>query len=315
MSARELVVLISICMVWGFHFVVVKLGVAQIPPIFYAAIRMSLVAILMAPFLRIRHGMGRLFAGGLCLGFLNYAFLFAGVSLGTASAAAIAVELNVPFATILSVVVLKEKVGVPRILGIALAFVGVAVIAFGDGPGEARLGGGVGLVALGAVCEATGAILVKTLEEFRPPELLAWFAVIGAVCLWCLTGLVEEGQRAAFAASDKALIGGAILYSALMASIFAHTAYYWLLKRLPVSVVAPSALLTTFLAVAFSSLFLKEPVGWRIVLGGALTLFGVGIVLLRSARKADATPAVAGGAAPPGPALPLGETESGDRKT
>ena len=49
-------ILIGMCAVWGFHFVVIKLAVAQAPPIFYAAIRMTLVAALMSPFLRWRRG-------------------------------------------------------------------------------------------------------------------------------------------------------------------------------------------------------------------------------------------------------------------
>ena len=100
-----------------------------------------------------------------------------------------------------------------------------------------------------------------------------------------MTFIFETGQREAFAASDKTMIVGAIIYSAVGASIFGHTAYYWLLKRLPVSVVAPSMLLTTVLAVFFSVLLLGDPFGPRMIVGGLMTLAGVGVVLLRNAKK------------------------------
>src|SRR3990172_6157066 len=87
LSARELMVLIAMCAVWGLHFVVVKLAVGAAPPMFYAAARMTLVALIMAPFLGWHKGQMRtVLLGGLCLGALNYAFLFNGLRHATASA-------------------------------------------------------------------------------------------------------------------------------------------------------------------------------------------------------------------------------------
>ena len=51
MSARELGLLFSVCLIWGFHFVVMKLAVGAVPPMFYAAIRMAVVALILSPFL------------------------------------------------------------------------------------------------------------------------------------------------------------------------------------------------------------------------------------------------------------------------
>lgn len=285
MSARELAVMISLCIAWGFHYVVIKVAVGEIPPIFYAAMRMTIVAILLAPFLRWRMGkMRTIFGAALCFGAVNYALLFSGFIYATASAAAIANELYVPFATILSVLILKEEIGWRRITGIALAFAGVAIIALDKegAPADARIGIGVGLVAAATLVEAMGAVLVKKATGFKPWELLAWFGFIGAPILWIISFIMERDQFAAFAASDKKLIVSAILYSSIVSSVFGHTAYYWLLQRRPVSQVASSTLLTTFLAVLFSILILGEPLTTVILVGGAMTLVGVGIVVLRA---------------------------------
>lgn len=291
MSAREITVLLAMCLVWGFHFIVIKIAVAELQPMFYAAIRMTLVAAIMAPFLRWRPGqMWTIFFAGLCLGAFNYAFMFSGVKYATASAAAIAMELHVPFATILSVIFLKDRIGIKRIIGITFAFFGVAIIALGKTDGGAQATNiplGVGLIACGAFVEAIGAVLVKKSVGFKPHELLAWFALIGAGGLWALTLTLDSGHGAAFAASDKTMIVGAILYSAIGGSIFGHTAYYWLLQRLPVSVVSPSVLLTTLIAVVFGVVLLGDPFGPRMIAGGLMVLAGVGFVLLRNSRKQD----------------------------
>ena len=217
------------------------------------------------------------------MGAVNYALMLSGLKYTTASAAAIALELHVPFATLLAMIFLGDRPGWRRFLGIALAFAGVAVIALGGdgGDGGPRLGLGVGLVAAGAFSEALGAVLIKRTSAFKPHELLAWFAVVGVICLSAMSFIFETGQYAA----DRTLIVGAIIYSALAASLLGHTTYYWLLQRLPISVVAPSVLFTTVMAVFFGVILLGEPVGLNMAVGGLMTLVGVGVVLLRNVKK------------------------------
>lgn len=296
MSSREFLVFGLMCVVWGFHYVVLKTGVSEIPPMLYAALRMSVVAIVLAPFLRWRAGMmGRVLVAGVCLGALNYAFLFNGVKHAPASAAAIAIELYVPFATILSVLFLGEKVGWRRIAGISFAFAGVAVVALSRDAGSqgAKIGIGVALVAGCALVESIGAILVKQAKGFRPHELLAWFAVIGAGFLWGAS-LVADGSPAPhLQAARPGVVAAAVFYSAIGASVFGHTAYYWLLQRLPVSQVAVSTLLTTLIGVACSVLFLGERLTTQFLIGGAMVLAGVGFVLLRAAKKKTEIPGTA----------------------
>jgi O-acetylserine/cysteine efflux transporter len=287
-SLRELSLLMLICLVWGFHFVVLKYAVGALPPMFYAAIRMALVALILSPFLAWRKGeMGFVLFGGLCLGAVNYAFMFTGLKYATASAAAVAIELNVPFATILAMMFLGDRPGWRRLLGITLAFAGVAVIALGgDGGGDGmQIGLGIGLVAAGAFSEAAGAVMVKRTIAFKAHELLAWFALIGTLALSAMSFVFEDGQVSAWASADRTLIMGAILYSALAASLLGHTVYYWLLQRLPISVVAPSVLFTTVIAVFFGVILLGDPFGPRMIIGGLMTLAGVGVVLLRNVKK------------------------------
>lgn len=288
MNNRELLVLLTMCTIWAFHFIVIKIAVLEIPPLFYAAIRMTVVAVLLAPFLRWRKGqMIRVMTAGACLGGLNYAFMFTGLSRASASTVALAVELYVPFATILSVLFLGERVGLIRVLSISLAFAGVAIIAISGRAHEAEpsLNIGVILVIFAALFEAIGAVIIKKTDHFKPIELLAWFAVVGAITLWAATAALETNQLSILATADKGLIIGAILYSAIGGSIIAHTSFYWLLQRLPLSLVAPSGLLTTMLAVLFAVIFLNETLTPSIVLGGMMVLSGVGVVMLRSNKS------------------------------
>ena len=83
MTYREFMVLLLVCLIGGLHVIVMKLTVGYTAdPLFYAALRMTLVAIIMLPWLK-WHGklMKPILGAGLGYGALNYAFMFPALSI------------------------------------------------------------------------------------------------------------------------------------------------------------------------------------------------------------------------------------------
>ncbi|MGB6319672.1 MAG: DMT family transporter, partial [Litorimonas sp.] len=145
MSVRESLVLLMICTIWGLHFSVMRTAIGElgVPPLFYAAVRMTLVAAIMLPWLRWHPGQMRaVLIGGLGFGALNYAFMFPAMGMTTASAAAVAIELYMPFSVLLGVLILGERIRGWSWAGIVLAFAGVAVIGVSGHGGEAAMAAG-----------------------------------------------------------------------------------------------------------------------------------------------------------------------------
>ncbi len=286
MSIKEFAVLFMVCLIWGLHFIVMKMTVGgTAEPLFYAAIRMSIVAILLLPKLKWHKGlMLPILGAGLGYGALNYAFMFPALGMTTASAAAITIELFVPFSIILSMIVFKEKIGIYKATGITLAFIGVMILA-SAGPDETA--GplfllGILLMVGAAMSEAVGAVLVKLVKGVGPVQLLAWFSIVGSAVLWPLSFVLEDNQLAAFSPEHRINFGLALLYSALLVSIVAHSSYYWLLQRLPIYVVSTTGLMTTVIAVTASVLILNEALTPQLLIGGLTTLFGIGLILMRN---------------------------------
>ena len=289
MSLREFLVLLMVCTIWGLHFTVMRtvIGEAGVDPLFYAALRMSLVALLMAPFLRWHPGQMRyVLLAALGFGALNYAFMFPALGMTTASAAAVTIELYMPFSVLLGVLILGERIRAWSVLGIVLAFAGVVIIGLSE-PGEAAgplFVLGLVLMALAAASEAGGAIGVKRLT-IRPLQILPWAGLVGAVVLWPLALLLESDPMANFEVDRRSALLGGLFYSAVLATIVSHGAYYWLLSRLPIQVVAPVGLLNTVIGVAGGVLILREPLTPGLLAGITVTLSGVAIILWRSSRK------------------------------
>ncbi len=296
MTAFRTLVLVLICVVWGLHFSVIKVTVSEIPPIFYVAVRMALVALLLVPFLKWHPGqMRRILIAGTCYGGLNYVFMFTGVKYTSASLGAILIETYVPLATIMSVVFLGEKIRWRRTLGLVLALSGVVVVitAGQDATGSANLPLGATLILCGALCEATGAITVKRIEGVSPLQMLAWFGIVGMSITTILTLLLEQDQLAILSSDARWAVVAALLYSVIVVSLMGHASYYWLLQRVEVSQVAGGTVMTTLFAVTFGVLLLGEPLNWQLIVGGLITLAGVAIIVIRSGGKqAQATATV-----------------------
>jgi O-acetylserine/cysteine efflux transporter len=284
---RDLAFLVLINLIWGFNLIASKVGVGHFPPIFFTALRFSILGLVLLPFLRWHAGgMQRLLVAAALSGGIQYAVLFMGIrATANVGPVAIAGQLGVPFTTLLSILFLGEVVRWRRGLGIALAFAGVLVIAFDPAILAARTG--LALVVASALIGSFGVVAVKGLGTgLKPLELQAWFALSGLPVLWLLTAWLEDGQVEALASAHY-LDWGAVLFTALVSSLVAHTGYYWLVRRYPVTSVSPLTTLSPVFGVTFGVLIFHDPLSARVLIGGVLTLVGVTIISLRERRLAD----------------------------
>ncbi len=284
MKPREGLLLLLVCLAWGLHMVIIKWVTGYVSPLTYVAFRMPILALCLLPMLRWYPGqMLQVMIAAACFGGINYAFMFTGISLTNASIGSIVAESYVIFATIMSVVFLGEKVGWKRGSGIATALVGVLIIATGDGDatGSDNLPVGALLIMCGTMAEAVGALFVKKIKGVKPLGLLAWMATVGSVVSLIPAVLFADDHFAWISDGSFGPVSLGLLYSVGVASLFGHTTYYFILQRVPLSIVAPSGLLITLFAVLFGVLLLGEHLTVRIVLGALLVMAGVAVVLIR----------------------------------
>ena len=135
---------------------------------------------------------------------------------------------------------------------------------------------------------AVGLVAVKRVRDLEPLELQAWLAWANLPFLLPLTFLLESGQLESLRQADL-IDWSALFYSAVLASLFAHTAYFGLIRRYPVSSVAPVTVLSPLFSVLFSVLLLGDLLDWRMVAGGLMTLSGVAVIVTREGRPAATT--------------------------
>jgi O-acetylserine/cysteine efflux transporter len=269
------------CLIWGGNFVMSKwmLSDLALPPFFFACVRFALVALLMFPFLfPLPKKFGLLCLAVLCVGAGHLALLYIGLKTAPASSGSIVAQMLIPFATILSVVFLKEKIGWKRSLGICGALIGVIVLLYD--PSSLSFDVGLVYVMLAFLLMAIGSVLIKGVGAVGPLQYLAWMGVL-AVPVLALASLLFETNQIELAKAANWKLGVGVVYTALGASIFAHGQYFRLLKRYDVSLIVPLTLMTPFWAVMLGALIRGEPLGPRFLTGAALILVSVYVIARR----------------------------------
>lgn len=282
MSARDIAGLLLVALVWGVNFAVVKAGLAELPPVFFVALRFAAVALVLVPFVRLpRQKLGRLVLLSITLGGLHFSLMFVGLRDLDVATAAIAIQLQVPFAAILAAVFLDDRLGWRRLAGMAIAFAGVALIA-----GEPRIGGNLlplALVVSAALVWAVANIQIKALGDIDVFALSAWVAVLAAPQLFVASLLLEDGQWTALAAAGWTA-WGSIAYQVVLVTILGYGIWYWNMQRHAVNQVMPFTLLVPLFGVLSGIVFFDERLTGPMIAGGLATIAGVAVVVIRRPR-------------------------------
>lgn len=281
MKLADLLQALAVVIIWGFNFVVIKVAVTEIPPLALTAIRFAWVALLIAPFFRpSRTQIGSIAALALVLGFGHFGMLFIGLRGADAATTALMIQLGIPFSVLLSTLLFADSLGRVRLLGMAMAFSGAALLA-----GEPEGGTPLALVALliSAFCWALANVLIKRRSDIHPLTIIGWMSLLATPLLVGTSALFESGQLAAVqTASGQAW--AALGYIVIGSSIIAYYLWYRLIARLSINQVVPFSLLAPLLGVAAGILLLDEPFTPYKAIGGALTLGGVTLIEIRQAR-------------------------------
>lgn len=283
MSLRHFLLFALICLVWSSNNVLSKVLVSHwhVPPLFYTALRFVIVLVCTLPWLRpVPKPLWRIAVLGLLMGGGSFALMFLALNWVSASEAAIVVQTSVPMTTLLSIVMLGERIRWRRTLGIMLAFGGVLIVMYQPG---FTISAGMLLLLASAFCGSLGAIMMKQMDEISPLQFQAWVALMGAAVIMPFSLVFEPNAvESTMAAGWPAL--AAVLYSALVTSIFAHTAYYFLIAKYEANLVAALTLMTPLMTIGLGSWLIDDPIDAKMIVGTVIALSGVLIIALRTGR-------------------------------
>ena len=288
MKLRDLGWMLLIQLIWGVNFVVVKLGLDHMPPLFFVALRFTFAAIILVSFSGLpRAHLKRVIPLSFTLGVMHFTLIYTGMHYLDAATTAIAVQLQVPFAAILAAIFFKETLHWRRITGMVIAFAGIVTIA-GQPQFLAHPWPLISVIAAALVWSIAN-MQVKALgDEIDAVQLNGWIAILAAPQLLIASWLIEGPQWHTMPAAGWEG-WGALLFQGVVIAIFTYWIWYNMMRRYPVNQVMPFTLLLPMIGVAAGALMRGEEITWRMIVGGLATVAGVGIIVLR--RPAVVAPA------------------------
>jgi len=279
MKPVDVLMAISVAVIWGMGFIVAKAGMAHFSPILLMALRFTLTAFCMVWFFRPPGGIFKqLFWISLISAALQYSLTFNGVRGIDASTAALLVQLEVPFGLILAWLVFGERISLKQGLGIAIAFAGAILII-----GEPKLAGDLVyafMVIGGAFTWAVGQIMIKKLGNIGGFRLITGVALFATPQLFVASFLFEQNQLQQIQTASPAA-WAAVAYLGLIMTALAYALWYRLLGYYTVNQVMPFLLLLPVTSVIGGIFFLGESLTTKIALGGCLAIIGVAMITIQ----------------------------------
>jgi O-acetylserine/cysteine efflux transporter len=288
LAAIAMALVVPIC--WGGNFTASKLAMEHFPPFLTVLLRFSAVAALLAPlvlpayFKGARVSIRDMFVISICYITLHFTLIFVAMNNGLSIASTvIGVQLGAPFSCVLAAVFHNDRLGAWRSFGMAVAFVGVIVIA--GAPDVSAHWGSFLLVVLGAFAWAAANIYMKRIGNVGVAPFLFWPALLSLPQIGLLSLLFEHDQLALIETAPVTAWGG-ILYSTVFSTFVGYGLWYHLIKRYPLSQVTPFSLLVPVVGIGTAMVVYDERLTSLLLIGGALTIVGVGVITLRRPRWA-----------------------------
>ncbi|QIK75952.1 EamA family transporter [Nocardioides piscis] len=293
MNVRDSALAALVAAIWGFNFVVIDWGMADVPPLLFVAIRFTAVMVPAIYFIARPRAPWRTIVGVGCFMSLGqFGFLYLSMAAGMPPGlAALVLQAQVVFTIVIAAGVLREVPTAAQVAGVVLGVVGLVVVGTGRGGHVPAVA--LGLCLLGALSWGIGNVVARAARVSGGLSLTVWSALVVPVPMVVLSLLVDGPTVVASALAGfswQAAVSTA--YTAGLASLVGYGIFNGLLARWPSSAVVPWILLAPVVAMASAWALLDQRPNAAEAGGGVLLLVGV-LIALRPAGGIRRRPAPA----------------------
>ncbi len=284
LSLKDYLLVLTILVIWAGNVIAIKMAVTEVPPLTAATLRFLAAGLLFLPFLKIpdRQTLWTVFQISILMNALHIGTLFIALRMLDASSTSILLQTQVVFATILGAIFFKETIRWRTWTGIALAAIGLITML--GAPDLAEHPHAVLIMLFSTIVLAFSYVKMKHLKTVHAATY---------VCLLCLCAVpftlagslvLEPGSWAGLPSINWHIFAPVLIYQAVIVSL---THIYWqrLMHRGDVGKITAFTLIIPFFTIILSVLLLGESIEKPVIVGGLITMIGVGIITLRRIQK------------------------------
>lgn len=279
LSGLEIAAIAAVCIIWGVNNAAAKAATEVLPPLFVGALRFAFAAACLVWFVRPPFPNWRslllivVLGGPVHYGLIYLAFWMA----GDVSPVSVATQLWIPFTAVFAFALLGERVSKAALLGMAVAFGGVAWMtldahAFADW--KAILVGAAASAAWGLVT-----VIARRTTSVPPLKMQGLLALVALPGLAAASAFTESGQVEALSRATP-LVWACLAWAGIASSVVATSLVFWLVQRREAGRVTPYFLATPVVSILIGWSLMGDVLTAQILAGSALTIVGVAIVSL-----------------------------------
>lgn len=276
MSLSQILLTLLIIASWGSNAAVSKIGIMELEPIAFLAIRFFFTALIFVPFGRVhKKDLKLLLIISLLLNVGHMGSCFVAYKFLMPSSAMVLQQSQVPFALITAALFAGEKITKMQIGGILLAIGGVMFI---FGLPELNLVGAFFALS-GSLFWAFTQLALKKSKSIDAPTFMGYTALFSFPFLTLESFIFENGIWEKFLNADKLRFYSSLSYEVL-AMAAAMMLWQVLIKKNGISKLAPFTLLQVLFGILSGVVFFNETLNSQTIFGATLTIFGVMLTML-----------------------------------
>ena len=284
MPFKDIVLALSVPLLWGIGFTITKAGMDQFPPMLINGLRWTLTGIILVwwfPFPKQYFKTIILISLIGCT--IQYYLTYSGLNFIDASSAILFVQFEVPFGVLVAYFYLKEQPQLRNLIGIGVAFIGLIILS-----GAPSLEGkyiGVFLLLAGTFTWSLGQVIAKEVsEKLNGIALTGWIGILAGPQLILGSEIIEGNVYKNLISADyKAWL--IVLYLGLLMNCIGYSAWYYVLGRYEVNKIMPIMLLLPVTGVGAAIILLGERPDINTYIGGMVIIFGVSLILFGKSKK------------------------------
>jgi len=278
-------IVVTLCLLWGLAQVSIKVANRGVSPIFQAAVRSIVAAILVAVWAHIRAlpllHRDRTLLHGLAIGLLfgtEFIFIYEGMNHTTASHAAIFLY-TAPFFVALGAhwLLPNEPLTRRKLGGLVLAFGGVVTTLWDSlgTPTWSQTAGDLMSMTGGFLWAATSLYLKRVVRSrMTPSQMLFYQLGVSALQLSLMSVLLEPQP----VHNISPVVITCMAYQGIIVAFASYLVWFWLIQVYPVSNLSGFTFFTPVFGVLLGGLLLREPLTVKLLTGAGLVTAGMILV-------------------------------------
>lgn len=282
MKLNGIFLALLVVIIWGVNFSIIKIGLEELPPLLFSALRFTVVAIPAVFFIPFpKTSIWNVLGVGLFLGVLKFGFLFFAMKAdASAGLSSLILQAQVFFTIGLSVFIFKEKINKGQIIGVLVSSLGFSLFFIESGKNITLLG--LALILMAAFFWAVSNVIMKKTKGINLLHFMVWVCLIPPLPLLVLSYYTETSTPIELVLSASVKAWSSLIYVSYASTLVAFAIWGWLLRKYPAVSVTPFALLIPVVGIITSSFILQERLNNMELIGTLIIMSGLVICVLHN---------------------------------